>query len=504
MASILRSLKASAESILENADAKAEGAFTNAVTSTSSSTTTTTAVGGAGTGGAAAPIAPATPKIVPSAASTAFASAAARERDAVRVAQRETIRMQALEAQIGDLYAELQESRRTAEALRTRLAAVEDGRIEDLEGELQLARRRLEVLQTDYDGARGAHAAALAAARSEIARAENALEAAAVEGATLRAAASRKEEALVADVARLSVQLADVQSRLAATDEARGDGGGGGVGSGSAQIKELTAALLVSREAAAVTMAELQGEGRRLADATASGEASRRQVTKLREQNEIYLRDLAVLRASTEERTRVAERETRVLLERVTSAEASTPALREQLRSVTSRLTSGEDARQRSLAEVNALRRGFEQERLLHETCRSELVEMRAREAERGDGEDGSVRDVTGTDAEAGFAGGFSSGELRSRRGGHGGIGNLTPMNKLKTFNRNERMQDVGRGLDQFAAWVGRLLRVSPSTRLVFIVWIVLLHAWTGALLLFHVHGLSDDHHLLRKPAHGR
>ena len=468
MASILRSLKASAESLLESADAKAEGAF---------STGTTAA-------GAAAPIAPAM-LIVPSAASTAFASAAARERDAVRVAQRETTRMQALEAQIGDLYAELQESRRTAEALRSRLATVEDGRIEDLEGELQLARRRLEVLQTDYDGARGAHAAALAAARAEIARAESALEAAAVEGATLRAAASRKEEALVSDVARLSVQLADVQSRLAATEEARGDGGGV-AGSGSAQIKEITDALSAMRETAAVTMAELQGEGRRLADAIAAGEAARQQVTKLREQTEVAVRDLAVLRASTEERTRVMERETRVLLERVAGAEASAPALREQLRSVTSRLTSGEDARQRSLAEVNALRRGIEQERSLHETCRSELVEMRAREAERGNGYDGSARDASGTDAESGFAGGFGNGDLRSRRGG--GIGNLTPMNKLKTFSHNKRMQDVGLGLDQFAAWVGRLLRSSPSTRLCFIVWIVLLHAWTGLLLLFHVH----------------
>jgi chromosome segregation ATPase len=484
MASLLRSLTASAESILEKADAKAEGAFSVSASSSF-------------VGGASAPVVPSSAPVLPSATSIAAANAEARQREVARVASRGAARMQALEEQIGDLYAELQESRRTADALRARLAQVEDGRIEDLEGELQLAQRRLEVLQTDYDGARGAHAAAIAAARAEIARAESALEAAAVEGATLRAAFGRKEEALAADVARLSVQLAEVQSRLEAAEEARDDTGGG-AGSGTRE-KQLNIALAAARESASIAIAELQSEGRKLAEAVATSDVAKRQAAKWREQAEAANRDIAVLRASTEERSRVMDREARALAERLALAEANAPALREQLRTVTSRLTAGDDARQRLNAEVNALKRGLEQERLLHENCRSELTELRAREAERGDGDDVAVRDSVGRDAEAGFAGGFGGRELRSRRNGGTG-GNMTPMTKLKSFSDKGHMQDVGRWLDSFAAWVGRLLRSSPSTRLVFIVWVGLLHLWTGFLLLFHVHGLSDDHHLLKKP----
>ena len=66
--------------------------------------------------------------------------------------------------------------------------------MEDLEGELQLSNRRLQALQTDYENARASHAAALSAARGEVARAEAALEAGLVEAVTLRVSSTRAAE----------------------------------------------------------------------------------------------------------------------------------------------------------------------------------------------------------------------------------------------------------------------------------------------------------------------
>ena len=72
----------------------------------------------------------------------------------------------------------------------------------------------------------------------------------------------------------------------------------------------------------------------------------------------------------------------------------------------------------------------------------------------------------------------------------------ITPMSRINpAFAQNPSLAGLGVALDQFASWSTRSLLKRPTVRLVFLVWIFLIHLGSGWLVLFHVHGLQHDKH---------
>jgi len=334
-----------------------------------------------------------------------------------------------------------------------------------------------------------------------VARAEAALEAGLVEAMTLRVSSTRTMEELLAENARLGAALAAAQAAV----EAKGEGEREASGIGKRE-SALTAQLAEARNAASICTAQLAAEGRRLAESQAALEAAQRHSTKWREAAESSAREITSLRHRSSDTVATLEGEVKELRERLRNFEVTLPTTKEQLRSVTGRLAASEESRARLSAECSALRGQLEGERVASAAAAAELVELKAREAE------GLDEDM---DPEVGLLGGRGAGS-REEVVSRGGVAEsaasstsqrlrraskpvnmqLTPMSRINAFSQNKNLAGVANALDLFTSWSARSLLKRPTVRLIFLVWIALLHLGTGWLILFHVHGLQHDKHV--------
>jgi hypothetical protein len=77
----------------------------------------------------------------------------------------------------------------------------------------------------------------------------------------------------------------------------------------------------------------------------------------------------------------------------------------------------------------------------------------------------------------------------------------------LKLDNvQGEQTERIAKSLDSLDAFLtqsGKFLRHNPVARLFFILYFLLMHLWTFALLFFHVHGYETMHGDFGSGAHG-
>ena len=65
---------------------------------------------------------------------------------------------------------------------------------------------------------------------------------------------------------------------------------------------------------------------------------------------------------------------------------------------------------------------------------------------------------------------------------------------ELKSVVSHKKMRQAVDTLDTFALETGRFLRYNPMARLMFLLYLVLLHLWAGFILALHSHSIETMH----------
>jgi hypothetical protein len=68
---------------------------------------------------------------------------------------------------------------------------------------------------------------------------------------------------------------------------------------------------------------------------------------------------------------------------------------------------------------------------------------------------------------------------------------NATPITRIEALNKNPTVAQAADTVDQFCLRSARFLGVNPYARLLFFVYLVLLHLWALFILSFHTHQLE-------------
>jgi hypothetical protein len=127
---------------------------------------------------------------------------------------------------------------------------------------------------------------------------------------------------------------------------------------------------------------------------------------------------------------------------------------------------------------------------------RLQRMQQRAEQAER------SLQEYESGGGEISISiagGGFDSGNdgLTSRRRGDGGKGHGASGSmsaELKPLTKQKELLNTVDALDKFALDTGRFLRYNPMARLIFLVYLIMLHLWALFILAFHSHQLEKMH----------
>jgi hypothetical protein len=83
-------------------------------------------------------------------------------------------------------------------------------------------------------------------------------------------------------------------------------------------------------------------------------------------------------------------------------------------------------------------------------------------------------------------------GGMRNRGGFKGKRGSLRPISRLGPIARNPSVAKAVDAMDRTTVAVGHYLRVYPLARLLFVVYLVLLHVWGFFVLVFHSQRLDE------------
>lgn len=361
--------------------------------------------------------------------------------------ERRRKREAALEQQVKDAYREVTHLRDSLQEARTELQA-SNGVAAQLE--LEVLRKRFEALEHDHQSARAAHSAAIAVARSEIARMEAALQASTTEAALLKQSATKREEELSNEIAGLSRELAAAAiARTAAADVAMQRGQGDGTGTDGI-VEAVQAAVAEER----LVQISLRDEMRSLRQELA---ASRQEAGAAASQ----LAQSSAMHAAEKQSLQVEVR--KLALEAARSHRCSEHEARISL--LTTKLVAKSAECEQLQEQLTLLRRKSE------EAERALVDQLQARTVD----DDAFELDISPADG------------VRWRS---------APSARAPSLPRSGAVHDASasfavRKLQDISASAARALAVSPRTRLVAVLYLLLLHVWCAFILMFHTHGLG-------------
>jgi hypothetical protein len=395
-----------------------------------------------------------------------------------------------LEAQIKDAYAEVSAARAQIDSLKHAFAECDTTVVDATRGELEAAQQNLATLHSELADFKAAAARSTATLRAELARAEAAAESAVAEALAIRRAAARREEELAGEVAELSNALSAAQRAL--DDRARSVR--------SEQVadgdREMEAHL--RQQAAAAAEAAILSERRQCATLRADVEATQHQLAATRGIVESLQRDVAQARAERDE-AKVAEAEATKAaagIRKQLTAAGSQPT--EQLMALTERLVRQEQELDSARASLNAARAALQREKEAHAVTRAALSTVEAELADDTPSVDGGRNVEEGVSLASVWSDKTTrrvGARDRTARAGRPHRVALTPFTDIRSVGGNRRVAAAADTLDSFFMSTGRLLFGSPVARLVFLMYLALLHLWSLFILLFHTHSLPHDNH---------
>jgi chromosome segregation ATPase len=397
-----------------------------------------------------------------------------------------------LEAQIKDAYAEVAAARGQIDGLKKALAECDTGMVDSTRSELAAAHDRVAELTAELDDAKSSASRTVAALRLELARAEGAVDTAMSELAAVRRAAARREEELAGEVAELATALSAAQRALDDRSQA--------ARSEQAAAGDLDLDQHLRQQAAAAAEAAILSERRQAAMLRAEVESLQHQLAATRAIVESLQRDLAGARA--ERAAAAAEAFALSTAAKAASVAAPPAPSTEQISTLTDRLMRVQHELDATRAELNAARVGMQRERDAHAATKSALAALEADEEQHNNQPRSGDSDALGS------VWGAKTPQRPSRDVGGAGVNArprrvaLTPITELRQLSRNRQVAAAADTIDAIFLGVGRMLFGSPVARLSFMGYLLLLHAWSLFILLFHTHSLPHDNHspLTKRP----
>jgi hypothetical protein len=123
---------------------------------------------------------------------------------------------------------------------------------------------------------------------------------------------------------------------------------------------------------------------------------------------------------------------------------------------------------------------------------RLQRMQQRAERAEKSVQEHDSGGGEISIDMESGGNSGLVSRRRNDAGKGHGGSGSMSA--ELKPLMKHKDVLNTVDALDKFALETGRFLRYNPMARLLFLMYLILLHLWALFILAFHSHQIEKMH----------
>lgn len=297
------------------------------------------------------------------------------------------------------------------------------------------------------------------------------------EVSALRNNAQRREEELLAENAELSASLAnaEMQASFAAA---------GSAGSSSATA-EAEAEAHVRREAATAAEVAMLAERRQSAERQRQIESLKKQLALAKDGASRTKAELAAVRAERHDTVRKLQAD-------LEACKASATVDRSaQLETRVATLAESLVEKQGRLDKLSSDKLALSQ-RLDRERERRRVAEEALAKEKSAAGVLASVADDYDLEGGgAGAAGGAGGANRRGRTDLRGRHRRSMPISRIRPLAQNPQVAHAADVVDKFCLRTGVFLSVNPVARLVFIVYLIILHVWTLFMLAFHTHHLD-------------